>query len=71
MSVRTIGAAAIVAAIAFFSHGVAQPPKPAEGKAAQPAADKANRLTDLLAKRVSLDQPYEGKFKVCGRRNGV
>ena len=30
---------------------------------AKPAADKAPKLTDLLGKRVTLDKPFEGKFK--------
>ena len=35
----------------------------AQPKQAEPGAEKVVKLSDLLAKRISLDKPYEGKFK--------
>ena len=77
MSIRTLSAAALVVGIALYvGHGSAQPPDfypPARAlvigsrsdraEAAQPAPEKGQKLTDLLAKRVSLDKPFEGNFK--------
>jgi hypothetical protein len=64
MSIRILFAAAFVAAVALAgSHGTGQSTVFQDEGAAQPRGEKALKLTDLLAKRVSLDKSFEGKFK--------
>jgi hypothetical protein len=63
MPVRTVFASALTAVLALtLSHGRAGPEQKAELKV-DIKSNKAQRITDLLAKRVSLDRPFEGKFK--------
>ena len=63
MSVRTLVAAAFTTVLAFtLSHGWAKPYQKAELKA-DIKTGKSQKLSDLLARRVSLDRPFEGKFK--------
>jgi hypothetical protein len=63
MPARTFVIAAFTAVLVFtLSHGRATPQQKAELKA-DIKTDKARKITDLLAKRVSLDPPFDGKFK--------
>jgi hypothetical protein len=63
MPFRTLTTATLVAAFGLFTlHGTAEPASPQDAKPAQPA-EKTAKLSDLLAKRISLEKPFEGKFK--------
>lgn len=63
MPVRTLVIAAFIAVLTLtLSHGWARPQQKAELKA-NIKANKTEKITDLLAKRVSFDRPFEGKFK--------
>jgi hypothetical protein len=64
MSIRTLLAATFaVTLVLAAAHGTAWPLVLQDTNAAQAAGAKAQRLSDSLARRVSLDKPFEGKFK--------
>src|SRR5262245_35062596 len=63
MSTRKYCVTALVAALVLAAvHAPAQPSRAEDAVAAQ-AVEKSPKLTDLLSRRVSLEKPFEGKFK--------
>lgn len=66
MSIRTLATAAFIAGLTLtVAHDAIPALGAQDAKPAQPdaKAEKSPKLADLLARRISLEKPFEGKFK--------